>query len=159
MRLRDDAAGELPAPESVVALAARQVDLPLPAVERRAAGVKERLCPRVDRHVDRQPARLARDVRREREQVPALPRERRRLLSIDATAIDALLEIDRPARSGVERGIAGGDAFHGLRRIAVAVRAGLANRPGLLLPQRLAVEDEQHAGIRGVVVLHRARLA
>ena len=43
--------------------------------------------------------------------------------------------------------------------VAVAVGAGLVGLAGLALPQRLAVEHPQHAGIGGVVVLHGAGLA
>jgi len=43
--------------------------------------------------------------------------------------------------------------------IAVASGAGAIRGARLLVPQRLAVEHPQHAGIAGVVVLHRARLA
>src|SRR5437879_7190714 len=78
MRLRNDVARELPSPVVVVALRAREVELALAPVERRAAGGEERPHPRGDRDVDRQAARLARDERGEREQLPALVGERGR---------------------------------------------------------------------------------
>ena len=38
----------------------------------------------------------------------------------------------------------------------MAIRAGLSRNAGLLVPQRLAVEHREHAGIFAVVVLHGA---
>ena len=69
--------------------------------------------------------------------------------------IDALLDRDGTAERLVEGGIARSDPLHALARIAVAVGAGLAGAAELLVPERFAVEHEQHAGIGGVVVLHR----
>src|SRR5947208_13959352 len=64
MRLRNDVARELPSPVVVVALRAREVELALAPVERRAAGGEERPHPRGDRDVDRRAAALARHERR-----------------------------------------------------------------------------------------------
>src|SRR5215831_13213482 len=129
MRLRDDAACELLAPVVVVAQRARQVELSLAAVEGFASGFEERLCLRVDLRRDRQAPRLARDVGGEREQLVALVGKRRRLLAIDAAGVDSLLEAKRPAARGIEGRVARGDPLHALRRVAVAVGAGLVGAP------------------------------
>src|SRR5207248_1804864 len=49
------------------------------------------------------------------------------------------------------------DAFHAPGGIAVAVAAGLLRGACLFLPQRLAVEHPESAGVGAVVVLHGAR--
>src|SRR5215472_2576109 len=72
---------------------------------------------------------------------------------------DALFEVDRPAAAGIKRWIASGDALHALCRIIVAVRTGAVGGARLAVPQRLAVEHRQHAGIGSIVVLHRLGLA
>ena len=77
---------------------------------------------------------------------------------VGAAEIDALLQIDGPAERLVEGGIAGRDALHAGARIVVAVGAGLVRGAGLAFPQRFAVEHPEHAGIGGVVVLHRLGL-
>src|SRR5439155_1674588 len=112
----------------------------------------------VDGDVDRHAARLAREVGGQRQELLALVGERRRLLAIDAAEIDPLLERDRPAPRGVERGMARGHARHARAGLAVTLGARTAGVAGLLVPQRFALEHPEHAGIRGVVVLHRARL-
>jgi hypothetical protein len=78
-------------------LAAGQIELALAPMEGGTTGIEERLRPLVDRDLDRQAARLARDVGAQRQQVPALPGERRRLLLVNAADVDALLEADRPS--------------------------------------------------------------
>ena len=109
--------------------------------------------------VDRQAARLARDVGGQRQQLAALPGEGRGLLPVGAAHVDALLESDRPSLGGVERRMARGHALHARPGIAVAVGAGAAGGAGLPAPQRRPLEHPEQAGIGGVVVLHRARLA
>ena len=74
---------------------------------------------------------------------------------VGAAQIDALLQIDGAAERLVEGGIMRGDALHAGARIVVAIGAGLVRGAGLAVPQLLAVEHPQHAGIGGVVVLHR----
>jgi len=159
VRLRNEVAREPPAPVVVMTLAAGQIELPLAPVEGGATGIEERLRPLVDRDLDRQAARLARDVGGQREQLPPLPGERRRLLPVGAAEVDALLETERPSPRGVERRMARGDALHARPGIAVAVGAGAAGGAGLPVPRRSALEHPQHPGIGGVVVLHRADLA
>jgi hypothetical protein len=75
-----------------------------------------------------------------------------------AAKIDALVERDGARERLIEGGIARGDAPHAAARIAMAIRAGFLRAAGLLRPQRLAVEHEQHARIGGVVILHRPRV-
>src|SRR5206468_9513552 len=100
-----------------------------------------------------------RHIGAEREQLLALERQRRRLLALGAADVDLLIEVDRaPARS-IESRIARRHALHALARLAVAVGAGLAGRADLALPQRLAIEHREGAGIGSVVVLHGARVA
>src|SRR5262249_49272366 len=110
--LRDQAAGEVLAPVVVVALRARQVELTLAPVEGLLSRFEERLRLRVDLRRYRHPARLPPDVGGEREQLLALVGERRGFLMIDAAGVDALLEVERLAPRGVERGIARRDALH-----------------------------------------------
>ena len=73
----------------------------------------------------------------------------------DAAQIDALFQVDGTAERLVEGRIAGRDALHAGARVIVAIGTGLGRRADLVLPQRLAVEHPQHAGIGGIVVLHR----
>src|SRR6185295_15925815 len=91
-------------------------------------------------------------------QLAAFVRERRRLLALGAADVDALLEVHGPLQRGVVRGIARGDTLHALARVAVAVGAGAAGGAGLARPERPALENPEHSGIGGVVVLHRPRL-
>src|SRR5207302_8208316 len=137
VRLRHDAAGELLAPVVVVALRARHVDLPLALLEQRAALRDERLEPRIGRLGDRHSARLAAEKGSEGQQLVALELERRRVLLVAPLQVDALLEVDRPAQAFVECGIARRYPLHALRRVAVAVGAGLGNAARLLVPDRL----------------------
>src|SRR5438270_13365047 len=102
MPLRDGIAGEDFAPVVVVALAARQVERELAALEQRAAGV-EKLDHAVAVDGDRHAARLAADEGRERQQLLALGGKSRGLLLLAAADVDALLEIDRPAARRIER--------------------------------------------------------
>src|SRR5688572_21479680 len=131
MRLRNDVAGEPPSPVGVVTLGTREIELALAPIEGGAPGVEERLRTRIDGDVDGHPARLARDVRRECQQLAAFPRQRRRLLPVEATAVDALLERDRPPLRGIEGRMARGHTLHAAAGIAVAVRARLIGGAGL----------------------------
>ena len=101
------------------------------------------------------PRDCSRDQRGQRQQVAAFVRKRCRLLLLGAAQIDALLEIDGARQRLVEGGITRRDALHAGARILVAIGAGLARRAGLAVPQFLAVEHPQHAGICRVVALHR----
>src|SRR5262245_2388780 len=83
MRLRDGVARQDLAPVVVVALAARQIELALAAVEQRTAGLEE-LDQAVAADRDRHAARLAPDEGRERQQLLALGGKRRRLLLLGA---------------------------------------------------------------------------
>ena len=147
MRLRDGGAGELLAPVVVMALAACEIELALPALEERAPCFRPFVPTRLDRHA----ARLARDVGGEREQLAALVGEGRGLLPLCAAAVDLLLEVHRAAAGDL--GVARGHAFHGL----VAARAG--GDAVLALPQRLAVHQPEEGRVGVVVVLHGARIA
>src|SRR6185295_7423088 len=95
-------AGELLAPVIVVALRAGEVELSLPLVEHVAAGLQERPRVFIVGDVDRHAAGLPPHIRREREQLLALERERRRLLLVRAAHVDALFEVDRASACGVE---------------------------------------------------------
>src|SRR5262249_16428310 len=122
--LRYDVAREPSPPVIVVALAAGEIEPALAAIEDRAAGLEKRLRAAVDPDLDWQPARLARDVGGQGQQLSALVGERRRLLSVDAADVDAFLETERPCARSDERRMARGDALHARPRIAVAVGAG-----------------------------------
>ena len=52
----------------------------------------------------------------------------------------------------------GGDAAHRPGRVAVAVGAGFVSIPGPSVPKRLPFQDGEHAGVGGVVALHRLGL-
>ena len=104
VRLRDDVAGELAAPVVVVALAQARLSWPWRRSKVARPASRNGCVRAIDRDVDRQAARLARDVGGQREQLLALPGERRRLLPLDAAAVDALLEVDRPARAASNAG-------------------------------------------------------
>src|SRR6266508_3670436 len=144
--LRNDVAREPPSPVVVVTVAAGQIELALSPVEGGATGSEVRLRLLVDRDLDRQAARLARDVGSQREQLPAFPGERRRLLPIGSAEVDTLLETERPSPRGVERRMARGDALHAHTGIAVAVGAGAAGGADLPVPRRNALEHPQHPG-------------
>src|SRR6267154_6401701 len=109
MGLGHGIAGEMLAPVVVVALPARQVELALALVERGTALVDERYKARIVVGSDRLAARLQGDIGRQRQHFLALIGERLRLLVLLAGHIDALLEIDRPARRSIERRVARGD--------------------------------------------------
>ena len=74
---------------------------------------------------------------------------------VDATEIDALLQIDGPAERLVEGRITRRDTLHAGARFVMAVGAGLVRGALLAFPQRFAIEYPEHAGIGGIVVLHR----
>src|SRR5260370_13043900 len=155
MRLRDRRSRQPLVPIIVVAIGAAEIELSLPLHEQLASLGEERFEVGGGGGRDRNGARLARDQGGKRQQTAALVRKRRRLLMVDAAQIDALLQIDGAAERLVERGIAGSDALHGRAGLAVAVGAGLVGGAYLALPQRIAVEHPEHAGIGGVVLLHR----
>src|SRR6266851_9940155 len=159
LRCSDPSACELLAPVVVVALRAGEIELPLAAREHVAAGVEERLRALVVRDLDRHPARLQPHIGREREQLLAFERERRRPLPVRAAEVDSAFEIDRPSAPDIEGGIARRHALHARLGVAVAIAARFAGVAVLAAPQRLAVEHPQRAGIAGVVVLHGAGVA
>src|SRR6185312_980912 len=140
----------------VMAIGASEVELALTLHEEFATFLDERLQFGIVARIDRHAARLIGDEGCEREQVAAFIGKRRRLLMPCAFQIDALLDRDRAAERLVKGGIAHCHALHALPPVAMAVGAGLLGVTGLLVPERFAVEHEQHAGIGGVVVLHRA---
>src|SRR5262245_59812022 len=59
----------------------------------------------------------------------------------------------------IEGRVARRHALHAGACVAMAIGAGLIRAAGFAVPEGLAVEHPQHAGIDGVVVLHGARLA
>src|SRR6516225_2931294 len=93
VRLRDHRTGEKLAPIVVMALAARQVQLTLPAVEQLAAQIEERPQLAVAPHGDREPARLTSDKSGLREEVFALPGEWCRTLMLAAAPVDPSFEV------------------------------------------------------------------
>src|SRR5262249_27087360 len=78
--LRDRVARELLSPVVVVTLCAREIQLALTPIPGCAPGGDEWLHALIHGNLDGQPARLARDVGAQREQLSAFPRKRRRLL-------------------------------------------------------------------------------
>jgi ferredoxin--NADP+ reductase len=158
MGLRDRRTRQMLVPIIVMAIAAGKIELALAPHEEIAPLGDERRERGVGTGLNRHPARLLRDERGEREQVVAFVRERRGLLVIGAAKIDALLEIDRATERLVVGGIAGGDALHAGAGIVVAIGTGVVGGAGLALPQCLAIEHPEHAGIGGVVVLHGLRV-
>src|SRR6478735_1240846 len=123
LALRDRRAGELLAPIIVVTLGAGEVELSLPLVEHVATGLQKWPGAFVVGNIDRHAAGLPPHIRREREQLFALERERRRLLLVRAAHVDSLFEIDRASARGVERGIACRNALHAGLRVAMATGA------------------------------------
>src|ERR1044071_9064533 len=153
MRLRNDAAREALAPIVVMALRAREIELALPAIERRAPGFEDGRRGFVPFDGDRHAARLAPHVGGEREPLAALVGQGRSLLPPRAATVDLLLEVHRPP--GLDLRIARGDAFH----VAVAGGAGDPGLPFLAAPERFAVEQPEHRGAGSLVVLHGPRFA
>ena len=125
-----------------------------------AALVDERLERRVVVRGDRLAARLH---ARHRPSAPASPCSRRRSggacwFCTRHRLMRCSRSTGRPEAASIGR-IARRDALHAGLGVAVAVGAGFAGAAGLGAPQRLAVEHRQHAGIAGVVVLHRLVVA
>src|SRR6202795_2048025 len=158
LSLGDCRAGEVLVPIVVVAIGAAEIELALSLHEQLSAFGNGGFELRVGVAGDGDTARLPRHECGEREQVVALVRQRSRLLMRRAAQIDALLQIDWTASLLVEGGIAGRHALHAGARVFMAIRAGLARRTSLAVPKRFAVEHPQHAGIGGIVVLHRSRV-
>ena len=52
----------------------------------------------------------------------------------------------------------GGNPVHGPGRVAVAVGAGFVSSPGLTVPYFLSFKNGEHAGVGGVIALHRLGL-
>src|SRR5437762_6067686 len=139
-----------------MAIGAAEIELALPLHVERASFGDERRKLRIGAGFDSCALRLPRDKGRERQQLAALEGERRRLLVVGAARIDALLQIDGAAGCLVESRVARGHAFHACAGIIVAIGAGLVGGTQLALPKRLAVEHPEHAGVGGILVLHRA---
>ena len=76
--------------------------------------------------------------------------------SASAAHHDALFEIDRTILLRHHGRIARGYALHAFCRVAVAVGARLMGVARFGVPQRFAVEHDQHGRIGGVVALHGA---
>ncbi len=159
MRLRDHGAGELLPGVVVVAVGAGEIQLADALAVKRLATLAEGREPGIVRRSDRHAARLLADIGGQREQFPAFPRKRRCLLLGFATGVDPALQVERTLMLGAKGWIARRDALHAGRRILMTVGAGLVGTAGLRAPERFAIEHRQHAGIGGVVLLHRLRLA
>src|SRR5262249_25634974 len=108
----------------------------------------------VDRRAHRKPARLARDVGGDRQQLLRLVLEGLGALAPDATAVDAPLEV-RELAARVDLRVAPRDAPHARRRFLVAAGAGLLLRPRGLAPQLLSTLDPQRRRVRELVLLQR----
>src|SRR5262249_35141274 len=101
--LRDRRSRQPLVPDLLMAIVAGEVELALPLGVERAAFGDERLELRIRPDLDRTAARLLRDEGGDCQQIAALKGKRRRLLMVGAAEIDALLEIDGPAKRLVER--------------------------------------------------------
>src|SRR6516165_3226032 len=157
MALRDGDAGELLAPVVIVAMRAGEIELTLAPLEDAPSRGNEGCEPGVVA-LDGHPARLARDIDAEREELLALEGERGRTLMLGATDVYAFFYVDRRAALGVERRVACGHTFHGTGRLTVAVGARASCCPRLRAPGDLTIEHPQHAGIGRIFVLHRLRI-
>ena len=161
MRLRNDVAGELASPVIVVTLAAGEVQLALTPVERGPAASRNGWVLRVDGDVDRQAARLARHVRASAR--AARGSRRRARGACWRSARHRLMRCSRlTGRSarGVERRIARGHALHGRRGRRRGSRRRRGRRRRSCAPTGHSPSSTHSmAGIGGVVVLHRPRLA
>src|SRR5262249_61180663 len=100
------------APIVVVALCTGQVELSLLAFEDFTADIDERAGFRIVGDRDRLSLRLMRDIGRQRQQLPALERQRRDLLLLRSASIDALLDINRSAERWIDGRIPRRDRFH-----------------------------------------------
>src|SRR5205807_9585996 len=139
----------------VVTVLAGEIELALTARVNLPAGLDERLGLFVIRDRNRLSAGLLAEINRDRKQLAAFERQRRRILLLGAAQIDALLDVDRTAFFDIECRVARRYAAHRLLGIAMAIRAGLAGRAGVGRPRRLAVERRERRRVRRVVVLHR----
>src|SRR5581483_1907714 len=156
--LADGLGEEALAPVLLVALRAREVHLAAASVVCGAARLEVRARRPVDADVDRQPARLARDVSGDRKQFLRLVRERLRALVPGAAGVDAALEVEQAPARGVELRIRRGDAAHALRGVLVAVGARASRGSRALAPHLRAALDPEHRRIAEVVGLQRAQV-
>src|SRR5215467_15236245 len=123
MALRDGNAGELLAPVVIVAMYAGEIKLTLAPLEDVPSSGNERCEPGVAA-LDGHPARLAREIDAEREELLALEGERGRTLMLGAADVYAFFHVDRRAAPGVESRVARGHSLHGTGRLTMAVGAG-----------------------------------
>src|SRR5712671_2438940 len=159
MGLRDRRAGKATAPIVVMALRTGKVELTLAAEEGGAAGLDKWFDTFIVRGRDRHITRLARHVGGQGEQFLAFESQSGSLLPVGAADIDLLLEIYGAPTGLVKGRIASSDPLHGTCSVAMTIGAGFVFGPGLAVPGGGAVQNPQHAGIGGVVVLHAARFA
>src|SRR5215467_5369860 len=123
MALRHRDAGKLLAPAVIVAMRAGEIELTLAPLEDATSRGNEGCEPGVAA-LDGHPARLAREIDAEREELLALEGERGRTLMLGAADVYALFQVDRRAAPGVESRIACGHSLHGTGRLTMAVGAG-----------------------------------
>src|SRR5689334_17258341 len=157
MGLRDGDAGELLAPVVVVTMRAGEIELALASREDVPSRGNEGFEPGVGT-LDGHPARLARDIDAEREELLALEGERGRTLMLGAADVYAFFYVDRRAALGVESRVARAHTFHGIGRLTMAVGAGALCCPRLGAPGDLTIEHPQHARIGRIFILHRLRI-
>src|SRR5262245_66586100 len=86
--LADHLASQSVACMTIVTMRTCEIELPQPTSIQRRTGVVERSSPVVDGYMEREPARLVHDERRQREQVGRFPFERCGVHLLGATAID-----------------------------------------------------------------------
>src|SRR5688572_8336528 len=123
MALRDRTAAQPLAPVVTVTGGAGQIELPDAPLIDLPAALAVPLEPRIVGRYHRQTARLVSDEGNERQQLLAFHGQWCRFLLRRTTKIDPAGEVDRPARSGIEGRIAGGNAAHARGILAMAPRA------------------------------------
>ena len=122
-----------------------------------AALVEERPGTIADAHRQWHAARLMGNECRQRQQIFAFRRERRRLLLRGAAGVDTSFEINDAPIACIDDRIARGDALQRKARIGVAGSARAARAADGSLPKFLPALDPEHAGIGEIVRLHRTQ--
>src|SRR5262249_48818553 len=149
MPLRQGDHGELPAAVVIMTMGAGEVELALPLAEEATPCIDEGLQSGLVA-LNGKPARLAGDQGREGEQGLALAWGLRGPLMLGTAEVGAPGEVDRRSPLGIVGRIARGKALHALFGVAMAGGA----RSGSRAPERLAIQNPQHARVVRVAVLH-----